>query len=50
MQEERHGLNAVPLEYMPRPADREIRTRIERVDISVRGGMRCPGTGEEARG
>ena len=37
MQNKRHALSAVTLEYMPRPADREIRTRTGRADISVRG-------------
>ena len=37
MQNKRHALSAVTLEYMPRPADREIRTRTGRMDISVRG-------------
>ena len=42
MQNEKHGLSAVTLEYMPRPADREIRTRTGRMDISVRGETSRP--------
>ena len=48
MQDTKHGLNAVTLEYMPRPADREIRVRTGRKDISVRGENIF--AGEEARG
>ena len=45
MQETKHGLSAVTLEYMPRPADREIRVRTGRTDISVRGESVMAGKG-----
>ncbi len=48
MQETKHGLSAATLEYMPRPADREIRVRTARTDIAVRGGT--INAVEEARG
>ena len=37
---DRHSLIPVTLEYMPRPADQEIRVRTERVDICVRGAWK----------
>ena len=36
----RHTLAPLTLEYMPRPADREIRVRTVRVDVSVRAERR----------
>ena len=40
MSESRHTLAPPTLEYMPRPADREIRVRTQRADISVRAVRR----------